>query len=336
VEVAAAIVALGMLAVALVPALAATRAGSKEDRCFANLMRIGFANAVYASRELSDPALPVHGWWARPRADWHHYPGAYEWGGKSGVGIEGYVDYPGVLGARYGSLAGFGPPTRPLNAILYKTEFASVYQDGSFSREQAVKDVQLDLPEVRCPSDTGYTGIHFPQFRDSKLSSYDFFGTSYTANMFMVHAPGGVLGPDFEYGEIGSNSPFLHRLSELTHVDRTLAYYENVGRYAWSAGPTPTDCVDIVGSEILPGPVTGWHGETWVFNGVFIDGHADRIFMRSFDNPQVHEDGDAQRGHRCIIIRGENWNKDTLPVPFARTRMTYSGVGRPSFEGGIE
>jgi len=332
-EVAASIIFTAVLMTALAPTLGSVRVSSKDSRCFSNLMQISYANIVYASRELSDPALPVHEFWTRQCGDDYvgvcarpSFIGAYEWGGKSGTGRGGFKDYPGALGSRYGTNAGFGPATRPLNEVLYKKEFADALEEGEFNRIQAQQDMILDLPEVRCPADTGYSGIHFPDFRDEKKSSFDYFGTSYTANMFMTANSGG--------GEMKSNSPYLHRLSGLTNTSRTLAYYENNGRFAWSAAPMPPSCRWI--GQNFDGTVTGWHGLPWVYNAAFIDGHADRIYMRSFKNPLAVDDPDLQSSSRCIIVRGENWNKDTLPVPRVPSAVSWGGGGRPSWEGGIQ
>jgi len=331
----------GFLVVILVPATAQLRDGSKEAACIHNLMRIGYANAVYAGEHVSDPALPVHPLQFSQCGQNHtglcsspSFIGAYEWGGKSGIGRPGFINYPGAVGSKYGTSAGFGPPRRPLNAILYKAAFFDGWAEDRFNLTQAYLDTQLDLTTNQCPADTGYTGAHFPDFRDLQLSSYDHFGTSYTANMFMINVPGGLVGEGFMVGEMGSNSPYLHRLSEIRAPARTLAYYENNGRFAWSAAPTPPDC-DWIGPEI-PGTVRGWHGKDWTFNATFMDGHADRIFMRSFQPELVFEDPDKQENRRCVIIRGFGWQKDTAPLEPARTYLSYPGPGRPSWEGGIE
>ncbi len=330
IEVAALVVIAVVLTAGLVPSLASVRMSGKESRCLSNLMQIGFANSMYAAKEPSDPALPVHakqfdqclsplvgGFCQDPM-----FVGAYEWGGKSGVGVPGFVEFPGQLGSRYGTLAGFGPVTRPLNDVVYKQEFVDAWDSPEgFDRLQAQLDMGLDLPVNQCPADTGYTGIHFPAFRDSKLSSYDHLGTSYTANVFMTGAQG---------FEDYSNSPYLHSLSEIMSPRRTLAYYENNGRFAWSAQPMPPDC-RWIGSGIA-GTVRGWHGVPWVFNAAFIDGHADSIYMRSFDNSAVG----PESSFWCISVRGESWNKDTLPLDRVRTNLKSPGYGRPSWEGGIE
>ncbi|MCH8966426.1 MAG: hypothetical protein IID43_01990 [Planctomycetes bacterium] len=56
------------------------------------------------------------------------------------------------------------------------------YQDSRGRRSSNwLADTTLDLDFYKCPSDTGYKGYHFTAWKDSGLSSYDHYGTSYTA-----------------------------------------------------------------------------------------------------------------------------------------------------------
>ena len=336
-----AITAVLILAIGLLPALASVRMSSKNGACLANLMQIGYANTIYASQDPADMALPVHrmqfsqcfsspfgGSCGSPI-----YVGAYEWGGKSGVGRTDNVMFPGStnpLNSKYGTRAGFGPNTRPLNTILYPQEFPDfgglrpgpdglvfVQPDGDSG---PLSDTKLDLPLNRCPADTGFTGIHCRDFEQRGLTSYDHFGTSYNANLFMVSS----------FGPLFSNSPYLHRMSDILSPSTTLAYQENNGRFAWAADPDP--CPFVISG--VPGPVRGWHGKEWTFNAAFIDGHADTIYMRGYRCEPLSTDAEAcGGGFQCIIIRGEGWQIDTLPLPPVRTQLLSGGGGRPSFEG---
>jgi hypothetical protein len=320
----AALCAVVLLLLVLPSAAEVSRYGTSAV-CLANLGRIGYANTIYSVMDAGDAALPVH------RLQFQQDPvnpthiGAYEWGGKSGVGRPDYVpEWSGTaLGSKYGTVAGFGPGSRPLNKILFDESFP----DDKGDLVGALEDTQLDLPTVKCPADQGYTGIHFPAFRDERLTSYDHFGTSYTANIFMTSDGGG--GPTY------SNSPYLHRVSDLYAPSNTLAYYENNGRYAWTAEPQPSSCLWIGPGN--PGTVEGWHGLDWTFNAAFIDGHADTIFMKSFENPNVFSDEDASyERFQCIIIRGDNWQIDTLPANRVLSGQIPDTSHRPSWEEGIE
>ncbi len=322
-----------LLATFLASAAAGIRGDGKSGRCMLNLMQTGYASSIYSAQGPADMAIPVHPLQFDRNRPGTSSIGAYEWGGKSGVGWDTWLGAADPLNSKYGTKAGFGPGSRPLNGIIYRESFPDNLHP-EFDPAGAQADTKLDLDVQHCPADTGYSGVHFPTFRDSKLSSFDHFGTSYTANKFFVGNSGG--------GPILSNSPYLRRVSDIPNPVSTLAYYENNGRYAWSAGPTPPDC-GFVGST-PPGPVRGWHGKDWMFNAVFIDGHADTIYMRGFANPQLAfyppfgdfgSEGSYDR-YRCIIVRSEGWQIDTLPGDYIQTNLVWSGSGRPSWEDGIE
>jgi len=208
------------------------RERSKNSVCLNNLSRIGYANLIYAANDPTDPALPVHGAYLLQDPGNPSCLGEYEWGGKSGVGqqgfVEGAVGENDILTSRYGTKAGFGPATRPLNDILYGGGLDD-HLIPEFDPEGAAADTQLDLFLNRCPSDNGYTGIHRPAFRDERRTSFDHYGTSYAASLFRTSWVGG--------GPIFSNSPYLHRLSDVVAPATTIAYMENNGRFAWDASP---------------------------------------------------------------------------------------------------
>jgi len=318
----------------IVPSVAQFHITSKESRCLSNLARIGFANSVYANMDASDPAIPIHrlyylqcGWGHEGLCPSPSFIGAYEWGGKSGLGFPGFVEYPNELGSRYGTVAGFGPSTRPLNQVLYKAHFADAYAGPTFDRIQAEIDTRLVLDINTCPADTGYTGIHYPFFRDSQLSSYDSFGTSYAANVLWV--------TDADSGEMQSISPYLHKYSAIPNPARTIGYYENNGRFAWSAQPTPTGC-EVLG-EGVAGTVHGWHGRDWTFNAAFMDGHVGRNYMHGQTLENVYFADPALRDqYGCDVVRGQGWQLDTLPLEPVPTGLEWSGEGRAAWEWGVE
>ena len=329
-ETVAAMVALTVLAVALLPAVATVPKSSKNGKCLSNLAQIGYANAIYAAQDPDEMALPLHPQYTLNDPSSSTYVGAYEWGGKSGVGLPGFVDGPtkgpdAWITSRYGTKAGFGPASRPLNRIIFKDPFED-HLHPSFNQEGALADTQLDLAVYRCPSDTGYTGVHCPSFAETGLSSYDHFGVSYNANIFMIASGMG--------GWVQSNSPYLRRLSDVPNPARTLAFQESNGRFAWAAGPELPECLWI-GYPIL-GTVRGWHGKDWTFNAAYVDGHADTIYMRGYRNRLVFPTNHTyQKYYGCVIIRGEGWQIDTLPAPPVETDVYWAGGGRPSYEGCI-
>lgn len=322
---------IALLAVWFAPVAASVRNDSKDAKCRANLARIGFANGIYSTQDAGDAALPVHRLQFLQNPSAPSFIGAYEWGGKSGIGGK-FGPPPTIYDSNYGSKMGFGPSTRPLNQIIYGDVFVD-HTHGTHAEWLA--DTALDLPVNECPADTGYTGVHFPSFRDMGLSSYDHFGTSYTANIFWISAGGGG-------SPMYSNSPYLHRMSQMQSPASTIAYQENNGRFGWAAAPEQPECVGVTGGNGIAGTVMGWHGQRWIFNTVFLDGHTDAIYMRGYSNPHLSSypglggDSGSYDAERCIIVRGIDWQKDTLPSDLVNTGLIAPGYGRSSYEGGIQ
>ena len=350
----------GLLVAFFPPSLQATLGQSRNAVCLDRLRAIGQANLTYSADDLDGWAIPVHGSFGVKEGDmsWQslaalgRFVGAYEWGGKSGIGRDDFMGPPNPINSAYGTKAGFGPATRPLNNILYPHGFRDNL-DPLFERGGASRDTQLKLEAYRCPADDGPPGgAHCPQWLDHpQRSSYDHFGTSYAANVFMVGSGGG--------GPLLSNSPYLRPLSRVPNPARTLNYEENIGRWAWAARRELSEC-DFIGPGVDPGPtkaVRGWHGKNWTFNRVFVDAHAETqaIYVEGTEDqegyanhyrnqqlpaypdwPGCTEGGGDQSGsfeqYRCIIVRGPGWQKDTLPAPFICTGLLWGGNGRPSYE----
>ncbi len=333
VETAVTLVTLAVLAACLLPAMAGVVRDSKEGRCLSNLGQIGHASLLYAAEDPNGWAIPAHALQFAQDPEDPAYIGAYEWGGKSGAGRPGFVEGPSEgdyawITSKFGTKAGFGPASRALNHILYPQEFPD-YLHPFYDRDGAWSDTQLELDVYRCPSDTGYTGAHCPDFASDGRTSYDHFGNSYAANVFMVGSSGGP-----QAGMMKSNSPYLRPISRVPNPRNTLAYQENNSRWAWAVAEENPDCSWI--GQGVPGSVGSWHGKDWTFGATFVDGHADWIYMRGYRNPRVHQDQSLQEQHRCIIIRGDGWQKDTLPAPLVLTGLHYPGSGRPSYEDCVE
>jgi len=324
------------------PSLNSARQSSQYGVCLARLGAIGAATAVYTKADPDEQSLPVHPLFAAQDPENLTYIGAYEWGGKSGVGRPGFVPgaEPEELRSKFGTLAGFGPGARPLNRLLYPHGFRDNLSPA-FSETGATLDTKLDLPAFRCPADNGPPGgAHCPDWlANPQQSSYDHFGTSYAANVFMISYGTGSLQM--------SNSPYLRPLSRVPDPARTFNYEENIGRWAWASRRERDDCYWL-GPGVDPGPtkvVRGWHSKGWTYNFGYVDGHADRqtLLIDGTEDSQgyswhylterVFEDDVEQQQLQCIIVRGEgNWQKDTLPDPFVETPLRWLGSGRASFE----
>jgi hypothetical protein len=239
-----------------------------------------------------------------------------------------------------------------MNDILYKGGFKD-NNSPRFDRVGGLADTKLDLDLFKCPGDDGPPrAAHCPDWvANSERSSYDHFGTSYAANVFMNSTSGG--------GEMRSNSPYLRPITRVPTPARTLYYEENIGRWAWSCRNELTPDCTFVGPGVDPGPtkaVRGWHGREWTYNRAFVDSHAEqqKIWIEGTEDREGYAfhyrneklesypkwpgcgDAEDQPGSfdmcRCIIVRGPGWQKDTHPAELICTGLNWSGGGRPSYE----
>jgi len=338
------------------PSLQSARRQSRQSVCLERFRGIGVASRTYQAADPNGWYIPVHPaqYCQCLDRDCHGscyeplHIGAYEWGGKSGIGSPGdpraarrNAQLTGPYAwqsSKYGTAAGVGPATRPLNRILYKHGF----RDNLGTRSYWGLDTQLELDAYRCPADDGPpSAAHCRDWvRHPQRSSYDHFGTSYAANSFMIASAGG--------GDMQSNSPYMRPAGRVPNPARTLAYEENIGRWAWACKRELPEC-EWIGEGVDPGPtkmLRGWHGKNWSFNRAFIDSHAEhqKIYIEGtedadgyalhYRSEQVYPEGDPlQETYRCIIVRGDGWQKDTLPAPPIPTGVWHDGQGRPSYEG---
>jgi prepilin-type N-terminal cleavage/methylation domain-containing protein len=346
----------------LLPSLSAAREQAKRSSCLSNTKSIATSSRIYATDDVSGWAIPAHPLQYNQPWDQPTFIGAYEWGGKSGVGRPDFLGGGTLLDSKYGTKAGFGPASRPLNEILYPggfTNFAYPYD-----RVGAGMDTKLDLRLFRCPSDDGPpkgdedgVGPHCSDWvRETDRSSYDHFGTSYAANVFMVWCGAGCsVSPGLAPGEMASNSPYLRPTSRIPTPSRTIYFEENIGRWAWASKRERCDGTanSLVLPGIDPGPtkqLRGWHGQPWTYNRSFVDAHAEyqKVYIEGTEDDQgyafhyryeagVSSDAATQQSLACVLIRGDGWQKDTLPAPMISTGLTYPGSGRrPSYEDCVE
>ena len=331
---------ISLLVSILLPSLQRARQMAKRSACLANMKGIATTSSVYESDDANGWGVPAHPGQFNQDTQNPTFIGAYEWGGKSGIGRPGFLGGgEDPLNSKYGTRAGFGPSTRPMNLLIYQGGFAD-YRLGE-NQEGMRQDTTLELDLFKCPSDDSPPrGGHCEDWvKNSERSSFDHFGNSYAANVFMTGRAG---DPMF------SNSPYLRPITRVPTPARTIYYEENIGRWAWAA--RQDDCqidglngIDVGPLKVLP----GWHGKDWTYVRSFVDAHAeyqeiiiqgteDRDgFSRHYRSEHLltlPEGASWDRFH-CIIVRGDGWQKDTLPAPRVETPVIHPGDGiRPSYE----
>jgi prepilin-type N-terminal cleavage/methylation domain-containing protein len=330
---------IALLVSILLPSLQRAREAAKRSACLSSMKNIASTSRVYESGDPSGWGIPVHpGQYTQDTTD-PTYIGAYEWGGKSGIGRPEFLGGGNnPLNSKYGTKAGFGPSTRPMNVLLYNGGFpdwkAQDNEDGMMA------DTQLEMDLFQCPGDDGPPrGGHCPQWiQHTERSSYDEFGNSYAANLFMTASTGG--------GPMYSNSPYLRPVTRVPTPARTLYYEENIGRWAWAAKEDPCDFLPGINVGPLK-TIRGWHGQDWYYVRSFVDAHAEyqKIIEEGTENNQgfsehyrierliTMPEGASWDSFRCIIVRGAGWSKDTLPAPRVITALQQpGGNNRPSYE----
>ncbi|MCC7292698.1 MAG: prepilin-type N-terminal cleavage/methylation domain-containing protein [Phycisphaerales bacterium] len=354
----------------LLPSLQNARNLSKRTKCAAHLRGVSLASRTYAS-EYDDWSIPIHGKQYQQKCDSPTYIGAYEWGGKSGIGRIGYARGCGRRdweSSKYGTCAGFGPGSRPLNQTIYKGGFED-FKEGT--EQQRRQDTLLSLEDFLCPGDDGPPrGAHCSDWVESNnVSSYDWFGNSFSANIFMIANTTGTRFMD-------TNAPYLRPTTRIPSPSRVIYYEENIGRWAWACREDVCDF--LVGVDMGPTrSLKGWHGKDWNYNRSFVDAHVEyqKVILedtrdsegyynhyrrermtdegcsmgdnqtlfswsqcirsgRGCDTPvdQLYQPCPCRVDYRCVLIRGDGWQKDTLPSPLVHTGLVAPSEGRPSYE----
>ena len=327
----------------LLPSLEKARKAAKRSACVAHIKNIASSSRVYEADDPNGWGIPVHPYQYYQDPNDPTFVGAYEWGGKSGIGRDTFLTGSAgdPLNSKYGTKAGFGPATRPMNDILYKGGFKdSLATDDEVGM---LHDTTLALDLFKCPADDGAPrGGHCADWIEdgSDVSSFDWFGNSYAANLFMTSSSAGGQ-------PMYSNSPYLRPTTRVPTPSRTLYYEENIGRWAWAAR---REVCDFLQPGIDPGPtkvIRGWHGDDWTYNRAFVDAHAEyqAIIDRStrdaagyyehYRSEEVEHlpNGVTYSQFRCIIVRGDGWQKDTLPAARIYTSLVQpAGENRPSYE----
>lgn len=309
---------IALLIAILLPSLKKARESAKKIKCMAGVRAIAQAGLTYAASDPKELGIPVG--LANKFED--AYTAFYGWGGRSGKGTD--TEENGYKSSIWAASKYMNAANRPMNGLLYKTGI-NVLADSAYGVD-STDDANLDLAAYYCPGDRKFPGMHMRGYRDSRRSSYDYFGTSYVANCFMVGIGGRGTALD-------SNSPFLRPLSRIPNPTNTVFYMENAGRYAVYANNDIAKGGDYDQSTSYGcfwpygyGTYTahGYHNEDFHFNVSFGDGHAS--FLKVKGHGMVdYASGTIDRSNRCILHRGLNYQFDTLPSALIPTTKKRSG-----------
>lgn len=305
---------ISLLVAVAAPTLRSARQTSQLTACQHKLGRIQQATLIYAAADPDENAIPIGLAEIRDTT----YTSPYSYGGRSGQGPTLDANNS-VFGGS--SLFLMGSPHRPLNAVLYKHALPqppviSGFPDWSF-------DTRLDLRAYDCPADVGFPGMHQKGWKQTGLSSYQYFGTSYAAaTMFIWNGPGSV---------IKSASIWGHAVSRIPVPSATLSYYESAAQYALYADNPSLDQTGCswpfsMGSLIAH----GWHGSDFRFNVAAVDGSVANVEMRGYGRAPAGTVCSPQVVCTCITVRFGEWRLDVGPaslVPTAKVQMNYDPNG---------
>ncbi|NOX58851.1 MAG: prepilin-type N-terminal cleavage/methylation domain-containing protein [Planctomycetes bacterium] len=297
----------------LLPSLQKARDSAKRIKCSANVRGIAQAGLTYAADDRQEFAIPVN------EGDVlfnETYRSSYSYGGKSGTGHTGIVSTSFFSGAR-----GQGSAHRPLNPIMYPKATFRNPANTNFGTANWDFDAAEDLPIYSCPGDRGFPGMHMQGWRDQRsTTSYDYFGTAYNANVYMVGAPG--LGTT-----VFSNSPYRRSVSRIPNAGNTILYMENAARYAAYATNPELDQDPAAGCfwPYTYGDFTakGFHKQDFRFNVSFCDGSARWIKIKGH-GMVYYGPGTVENSSRCVLQRGPDWQIDCMPGSLLETNKIRS------------
>ncbi len=293
----------------LLPSLQGARDNAKQVKCAVNVRSIVQSSLTYAADDRREWAIPMS------KGDIEYsesYRSPYGYGGKSGTGATGVVSQSYFAGTQPHFQ---GSTHRPLNFVLFPK--ATFYNPtGPFGTW--APDTKEDLPVYSCPSDKGFPGMHMKGWaKRPSVTSYDYFGTAYNANIYLVSTAGAGQPVD-------SNSPYQRSLSRVPNPGNTILYMENAARYAFYADNDELDQTDGWWPYTYGGfTANGWHKTPFRFNVGFCDGSSRKVKIKGHGNVQYGA-GTIASTSRTVLLRGLDWQVDTLPGAFLKTNKVRS------------
>ena len=332
---------IALLIAILLPSLKKARQAAKRIACNANVRGIAQAGLTYATDDEKEFAIPI-GTRDGNAAVTESYPSYVNYGGKSGLGVQGTAN-----GSIWSGFNDMGSIHRPLNYILYKGGLiGGMKSEGRGGGTSWTQDADQDLDIYRCPGDKGFPGMHHEGWKTSKLTAYDYYGTAYACNPLLVSVP--TAGAPMD-----SNSTYMRPMSRVPSPSNTVLYWEWAARYATYATNDVVDGGEYVQSQ-APGcywpydigdfTAYGNHSQPWHFNVSYGDGHSTWIKIYGHGFVEIAEQDSkmppkcANGMCACILVRGLGWQLDTLPSELVRTpkRRSAGGTSQISTSDGAD
>jgi hypothetical protein len=321
IEVLVCIAGLALLLGQAVPVARQARSDAQLATCLSRLGEITRASAVYSAQDPDETAIPIG---ERDATSTDAVYSHFSFGGKSGTST---ALYPFLLASVFSGNNAMNASRRPLNRILYKQVIPEPDDTCGYTFcMDWSRDARLDLDIYHCPADVGFPGMHYRGWAVRGNSSYNYFGTSYSANaMWKMPSALWIDSP------LDSVSPYLQRIGAIPNPQKTVLYLENAGEFAWQANNPELDQSGT--SCYWPyniGNFTahGNHGTDWMFSTSFVDGHAAFIRMRG----HAYLPWTAEPSLSCAPVRGLGWQRDTLPAPPTPTWKIAGGGSSSNFD----
>jgi prepilin-type N-terminal cleavage/methylation domain-containing protein len=280
IEVLVVVAIIALLISILLPALRAAREEARKVVCVTNLHQIGIANTSYLQANRNRFAWGTTDVAAKEGTPFSHY-----WAGMTDKG-DTSDDWKGIYGP--GTKRHTPAGSRPVNKYLGRT---------------LGKKYDADLPVFKCPNDDGVRSRASFDMPKSTLPAYHVMGTSYDSNVTW-----------WEY--IRREEDTVPSASRAYYImDRLIFMFEKKGASrAVLAYEDPADCT--LGGVLYDWhpdlKYMGWHMRANFYSCIFLDGHAENLYMAHKKVRDYNYNGAAgQLNLTCDPASGKCYNGDS-------------------------